>query len=148
MPSGNIRFILFQIRCIKPFFNLYFRPVLFLTFMYLKKIAETIFLIISSKREKPTDSRTKWMNPTSSFLCQKTTAIFRSCHLQIRQNDSVYHIQFNLSCKQSLKSRSCSPANPDNIQRIQHNRASHPRTTGVASLTIATVCFYQIIAGI
>ena len=68
MPAGNKLLISLQIRCINPFFDLYLRPVLCLTFMYLKNIVETTVFVISSKRKYPAEPWSESVDTASAFF--------------------------------------------------------------------------------
>ncbi len=89
MPVPYKFFILFQIRCIEPFFYFNLGTVFLCTFMNLKNIFKILLRIISSQWKQPAESRTDYMDGTSAFCVQKHTFFFCFLSSQMRKNISV-----------------------------------------------------------
>ena len=89
MPVIDKFLIIFQIRCVNPFFYLDLTSVCFGTFMDLKNIFKSPIFIKSSQRKQPAEAWSDSMNTTAALFIQKYALFFFTCHPEMRQDIAV-----------------------------------------------------------
>ena len=94
MPVIDEFLIVFQIRCVDPFFYFDLTEVCFWTFMDLENIFETTVFIKSSQWKQSSESRSYSMDAAASFSVEKYALVLYSGHAKVRKDVAVRYSEF------------------------------------------------------
>ena len=146
MPVIDKFLIIFQIRCVDPFFYLDLTSVCFGTFMDLKNIFKSPVFIKSSQWKQPAEARSDSMDAAAALSVEKY-ALFL-LHLSCEDEAGYFRLILpvpDIPAEAVLQVSSVPLISLCTSYGSKDHRISHSLTAVTAAFTVVTVCFYHVI---